>query len=170
MANTQSTHIASVTGSPPIISKAHAGDGATYKSATGNIEFTPTQTNTLEVCRIPASAVLRKLEFAFDDLASTSCTLNIGLHENGSGTAAGTVIDADCFATAVDVGTAAVAMADYRYEVLDIDSTGDRVWELATGFTEAEALEEGTVTIVITSAAATGATAGTVAWNIEYSI
>lgn len=169
MANTQSAHLASVKGSPPNISKTHAGDGANHKSATGNVEFTPTALDTLEVCRIPASAVLRKLEFAFDDLATTSCTIDIGLYENGSGTTAGAVIDVDCFATDVDV-SAVVAMTDFRYEVLGIETTGDRLWEHATGFTEAESLEEGTVTVVITSAAAVLPLAGTVAWNIEYTI
>lgn len=171
MANTQSAYILKAQGSPKNISKHDAGVGHATVTTAGTVEFTPSSANdTCELVRLPAFAKIHRLELATDDLASTSCTLNLGLYEVGEGTSAGTVIDADCLATAIDVGTAATAMTDYRYEVLDINTANLPLWDLATGYTEAEALEDGEVTLALTVAAVTGGVAGTVSWRIEYSL
>lgn len=68
--------------------------------------------------------------FACDDLSGAGATLDIGLHqtaENG-----GAAADADLFASAVDVATAAVARTSVINEsgVVNIDDSEKRVWEM----------------------------------------
>ena len=167
MANTQSAHILSVTSSPSIISKHNAGDGSPVVVASGNVEWTPATGGTLELLRLPVNAVIHSLKMASDDIATTSITVDIGLYENSVGTAAGTAIDLDCYADGVD-WDGVTALTEYRYSALGIETAGDKVQENATGYTEAEALEDGSVTLAVTCAAATGGQAGTVAWVVEY--
>lgn len=69
--------------------------------------------------------------FACDDLSGAGATLDVGLYqtaENG-----GAVVDADLFASAIDVATAAVARTSIINEsgVINIDDSEKRVWEMA---------------------------------------
>ena len=169
MANTQSAHILSIQGSPPSISKHYQGDGGVFCVATGFAEWTPATGGTLEIMRLPANANVTRLEVAHDDMATTSITVDIGLYENGSGTSIGTVIDLDCYADGIDFDGAGV-MADYRFSALGIETSGLSVHESITLLTEAEGLAEGTVTLVLTCAAATAGIAGTIAWRVEYTM
>jgi len=167
MANTQSAHIASVKGSPPVISKHDAGDGSPSVTISSTVEWTPATGDTLELLQLPVNAIIHSLELASDDLATTSITVDVGLYENGAGTAAGTVIDLDCYADGVN-WDGVTAFTNYRYSALGIETAGDKVQENATGFTEAEALEQGSVTLAVTCAAATGGQAGTVSYIVNY--
>lgn len=82
--------------------------------------------------RVPSRAVIKRLELASDDLG-TSVTTNVGLYAADDGA----VVDADFFASAVDVATAAVARTDITYEsgIVDLADQGKQLWE-QLGLTE----------------------------------
>ena len=169
MANAQSAHIVKITSSPKNISKHGIGDGQADVYASGTFEWTPATGGTLELMRLPANAIVDSIEIAHDDMATTSITVDVGLYQNGSGTAAGTAIDLDCFADGVDFDGAA-GFTELRYTTNGIQNCGKRLHEAVTLLTAAEALEYGTVTLVLTCAAATAGIAGTISWRVRYTV
>jgi hypothetical protein len=124
---------------------------------------------------IPSNAVLVDLLFLCDDLDSNGSPLlaaDVGLYYSGTGNQtylgkpSGTVIDADCFGTAVTTFRAAVtSWTSLRFEVDDIVDVEKELWEVA-GLTS----DPGGffyVGLTITAAAATAA-AGDVVCRAEY--
>ena len=103
---------------------------------------------------IPSNAVVPSL-FIGSDSFGGSCTFNVGIY-----TTDGTVKDEDVFAT--DVADAG-AMADVRFEAADINTAGQKMFELAGDTTD----PGGYYYIAVTMSAA-GGTAGTLSWNISY--
>lgn len=102
---------------------------------------------------IPSNARNIRVFFACDDLG-TGLTLNVGIHQTTSN--GGAVVDADFFADAIDVATAAVAMTDITYErsaarIADADKP---LWE-QLGLT-ADTQRDYDITGTSVSAAATG--------------
>ena len=103
---------------------------------------------------IPSNAAVPSL-FIGSDTFGGSCTFNVGIY-----TTDGTVKDEDVFAT--DVADAG-AMADVRFEAADINTAGQKMFELAGDTTD----PGGYYYIAVTMSAA-GGTAGTLSWNISY--
>jgi len=103
---------------------------------------------------IPSNAVVPSL-FIGSDSFGGSCTFNVGIY-----TTDGTVKDEDVFATDVADGA---AMADVRFEAADINTAGQKMFELAGDTTD----PGGYYYIAVTMSAA-GGTAGTLSWNISY--
>ena len=117
--------------------------------------------DSIRIARLPAQGYLLGCWFAFDDFGSTG-DFNIGFHKPTY--AGGTAIDANAIGTAVDVNAAAVALTNYRYETLAIDTMDDPIWDLAT-LTAAPAYHD--IDISITPSEVTTAV-GTIAWEIYY--
>jgi hypothetical protein len=84
-----------------------------------------------------------------------SCTFNVGIYETD-----GTVKDEDVFATTVADDA---ALADVRFEAADINTASKKLWELA-----GDTSDPGGYYYVAITFNATGGTAGTLAWNINY--
>ena len=103
---------------------------------------------------IPSNAVVPSL-FIGSDSFGGSCTFNVGIY-----TTDGTVKDEDVFATDVADGA---AMADVRFEAADINTAGQKMFELAGDTTD----PGGYYYIAVTFSAA-GGTIGTLSWNISY--
>ena len=103
---------------------------------------------------IPSNAVVPSL-FIGSDSFGGSCTFNVGIY-----TTDGTVKDEDVFATDVADGA---AMADVRFEAADINTAGQKMFELAGDTTD----PGGYYYIAVTFSAA-GGTIGTLSWNITY--
>lgn len=85
--------------------------------------------STYRFCTIPSNARCIKAYFSSDDLSGSTATLNLGLYqttENG-----GAVVDADFFASAIDVNAAAVAWTDVSVEraATLIDELEKPLWE-----------------------------------------
>lgn len=130
MANTQSVEIAALQASPKEIAE-RVDTGSNVVISSGNVEFAgTTAADTLQLFRIPVRAKLISLWMGFDDLATTSQTVDVGFYTVGSTTAAGTVVELDILVADLDVA-AAIAFADYRYDDLGIETTNEKVWELA---------------------------------------
>ncbi|BAQ86327.1 hypothetical protein [uncultured Mediterranean phage uvMED] len=103
---------------------------------------------------IPSNASVPSLFIGSDTLGG-SCTFNVGIY-----TTDGTVKDEDVFATAVaDAG----AMADVRFEAADINTAGQKMYELA-----GDSTDPGGYYYIAATMAAAGGTAGTMSWNISY--
>jgi hypothetical protein len=84
-----------------------------------------------------------------------SCTFNVGIYETD-----GTVKDEDVFATSV---ADEAALADVRFEAADLNTASKKLWELA-----GDTSDPGGYYYVAITFNATGGTAGTLAWNINY--
>ena len=103
---------------------------------------------------IPSNAAVPSL-FIGSDTFGGSCTFNVGIY-----TTAGAVKDEDVFATAVaDAG----AMADVRFEAANINTAGQKMYELA-----GDSTDPGGYYYIAATMAADGGTAGTMSWNITY--
>jgi len=103
---------------------------------------------------IPSNASVTSLFIGSDTLGG-SCTFNVGIY-----TTDGTVKDEDVFAT--DVADAA-AMTDVRFEAANIDTAGQKMYELA-----GDTSDPGGYYYVAATMSAAGGTVGTMSWNISY--
>ena len=166
MANTQTLEILAVQGSPATLAETHNTASATVVSS-GNVEFVgTTAADTLQLFRIPVTSKLISLKMAFDDLATTSQTVDVGFYTVGEGTAAGTVVELDILVA--DLSTAAViAFADYRYDDLGIETTNEVAWELAQLSARPSYSH---LDVVLTVVASSSPLTGTIAWIAEYTV
>jgi len=156
MTTRNSDQVANFEATPPVINSAGLYQGV-VRIAQGTMELLAgdsTDNDIVMLAAIPSNATVPSLKVGSDTLGG-SCTFNVGLH-----TSAGVVVDEDYFASLVaDAG----AMTDVRYEAAALETTGLKVYEMA-----GEATDPGGVYYVSITFAATGGTAGTLAYIIEY--
>ena len=125
--------------------------------AQGNIALAAgdsTDDDVVMLAPIPSNASIKSLQIGSDNLGGT-CTFNVGIY-----TTDGVVKDEDVFATAV---ADAAAIAEVRYEAADLNTTGQQMYELA-----GDSSDPGGFYYVAVTFAATGGTAGDMAFIIEY--
>ena len=103
---------------------------------------------------IPSNAAVPSL-FIGSDTFGGSCTFNVGIY-----TTDGTVKDEDAFATSV---ADAAGMTDVRFEAADLNTGSQKLWELA-----GDSSDPGGYFYIAITFNATGGTAGTLNWNINY--
>ncbi len=166
MANTNSPNMALVEGTPRGIADRRVS-GSAKVIEKGTVEFTPAAADdTLAICRVPADATLDSLRFAFDDNGGT-ITLDIGFYQVPltGGSVPGAVVDQNALVTLLDTSTAALPMAELRFETQEINTISERMWELAN-LAAKPSYEQ--FDIVITVVGDTTPAAGTVSWYIEY--
>ena len=147
--------------------------GGVKRHAQGVIEAATTSLDEIgdiiRMIRLPANVKLTALRLWSDDLDSDSALrVDIGLYKvNADETI--TVLDADCFATAVDatpVTGGATGGLDVLNEVLNIDQRGLPLWDMAAGVTADPGVP---VEICLTvSTAGTSADAGTIVMEAEF--
>jgi hypothetical protein len=85
--------------------------------------------STYRFCTVPSNAKLVRCWFSSDDLSGSGATLNLGLYQTTAN--GGAVVDADFFASALDVATAAVAITEVTFErgATLIDELEQPVWQ-----------------------------------------
>ena len=135
------------------------------RTAQGTIALATTDIDDNDVimlCPINVAASITSIKLASDDLdsGSASLTFNIGLYQTS-----GTVVDEDCYATAITLGQAATAFTEYAFEVRDINVCGQRVWEDGGQSTDPGGQYYLAVTV---QAAAATAVAGDIAFIVTY--
>ncbi len=110
--------------------------------------------STYRFCSIPSNARMIRAWFSCDDLSGSGATLDVGLRQTTAN--GGAVVDADFFASALDVATAAVAITEITFErgATLIDELEKPLWE-RLGLS-ADSNREYDVTGVSGTAAATG--------------
>lgn len=157
----KSTWITNRDATPAVLSN----NGGQLHRVTGVIEGAGGDAgSTYRFCEIPSNARSIKVTLATDDLSGAGATLDVGIYQNTAN--GGAVVDADFFASAVDVATAAVATTDVTYE------------RLATRFADAakplweqlglSADSQRTYDVVGTSG--TAAVTGTMCVTVEYTV
>lgn len=130
MATLKATHITNFDAKPPLTvnSRLHGGNVKGYVDAfeigdTDNADVTV-------VFKVGIDEIATSLVYAHDDL--TSGTLEVGLYKkNNDGTY--TAVDADCFATALALGSGAVAPTEILFEAgaTNIADARETMWEKA---------------------------------------
>ena len=127
------------------------------RTANGTVELAAGDSDNDDIVMlapIPSNASVTNLFIGSDSLGG-SCAFNVGIY-----TTDGTVKDEDVFATAVLDGA---AMADVRFEAADIDTAGQKMYELA-----GDSTDPGGFYYIAATMSAAGGTAGTMSWNISY--
>ena len=131
--------------------------GGVKRIAQGNVALAAgdsTDNDIVMLAPIPTHATITSIRVGSDNLGG-SCTFNVGFYTNE-----GEVVDEDALATLV---ADAAGMTELRYEVANINTTGQQVWELA-----GQSSDPSTVYYVAATFSATGGTAGDMAFIIEY--
>ena len=131
--------------------------GGKIRVAQGNVALAAGDTNDDDIVMlapIPTHATLTSVRVGSDALGG-SCTYNVGFYTND-----GVVVDEDALATDVADGA---GVAELRYDVLDLNTTGQQVWELA-----GQSSDPSDVYYVAATFSAEGASAGDMAFIIEY--
>lgn len=124
------------------------------------------------LCPVPSDAVITDIEVLNDDLDSgTALAADVGLYYSGIGhtdkaKVSGTVLDVDCFASAVTTLQSAHAVwTSVRYEAANIDTVVQEAWEVGGLAADPKGLLY--VGITVTTAAGT-AVAGGVKMRVTY--
>lgn len=103
---------------------------------------------------IASNAVVPHI-FVGSDTLGGSCTFNVGIYQSS-----GTVVDEDLFASAVaDAG----ALADVRHEAADINTAGQKMYELAGA-----SVDPGGYYYIAATMQAAGGTGGDMSFIIHY--
>ena len=109
----------------PQVANSAAELAGVLRTAHGSVELAAgdsTDDDIVMLAPIPSNAAVPTL-FIGSDTFGGSCTFNVGIY-----TSAGVVKDEDVFATSV---ADAAAMTDVRYEVADLNTGSQKLWELA---------------------------------------
>ena len=131
--------------------------GGVKRIAQGNVALAAgdsTDNDIVMLAPIPTNATITSIRIGSDALGG-SCTFNVGFYTNE-----GVVVDEDALATSVADGA---AIAELRYEVLNLNTTGQQVYELA-----GQSSDPNDIYYVAVTFNATGGTAGDLAFIIEY--
>lgn len=162
--NLKSTVLTNADASPVVLTNVGI-QGGTTRLAVATLEAAGGDAgSTYRFVRLPAYARVHRVELASDDLG-TGLTLNVGLYDVTDSA----VEDADFFASAVDVATAAVARTDISYEsgIRKIEDAGLMLFEeLDLADTAANRAKEFDVYATSVSSAATG----TISVWVEYTL
>lgn len=130
-----------------------------FEVATGDLDAS----DIIMLAAIPTLASITSIRLAADDLDSNgtpTLAFHVGLYDEDE-----VVVDADCYATAITLGQAATAHTEYRFEVADITTTGQRLWEDGGVTSDPGGLYY--LALTVSTAAATAA-AGTLSFIVEY--
>ena len=148
--------VANFEATPPVLNNAAELAGV-VRTAHGQVELAAgdsTDNDIVMLAPIPSNASVPQL-FVGSDTFGGSCTFNVGLYKTN-----GTVKDEDVFASSV---ADAAALTDVRFEAADLNTGSKKLWELA-----GDSTDPGGYFYVAITFNATGGTAGTLAWNINY--
>jgi len=148
--------VANFEATPPVLNNAAELAGV-VRTAHGSVELAAgdsTDNDIVMLAPIPSNAAVPQL-FVGSDTLGGSCTFNVGIYKTDV-----TVKDEDVFASSV---ADAAALTDVRYEAADLNTGSQKLWELA-----GDSEDPGGYFYVAITFNATGGTAGTLAWNINY--
>ena len=141
----------------PQVANSAAELAGVLRTAHGSVELAAgdsTDNDIVMLAPIPSNAAVPQL-FVGSDTLGGSCTFNVGLYKTD-----GTVKDEDVFATSV---ADEAALTDVRFEAADLNTASQKLWELA-----GDSSDPGGYFYIAITFNATGGTAGTLAWNINY--
>ena len=130
VANTKSTHITNADATPPVLTNSYIGKGALYE-AVGTVETAAADdaASVYRLVRVPSNARVSSILLATDAITGAT-TSDVGVYQTADN--GGAVVDADLFATDVDISTAATVFTELLLEATatDISKVEKRLWEL----------------------------------------
>ena len=103
--------------------------GARPQMSMGTVEIAAADSDTsvYRMVRLPSNAVIYRIEI-LNDVITGGTSYDLGFYQiNDNG---GAVVDADIYATAIDMTVARSLPFDASFEVLDIANIEKRVWEV----------------------------------------
>lgn len=125
--------------------------------------------STLRICELPSNAIVTSVRI-WNDAITGSTSWDVGLYQttlNG-----GAVIDADLFASAVDI-SAGLAGTELRFEAATtapIDFIEERLWQLADRGAATYANDPQINFDLVATANTIGSAAGTIIFVVQYTI
>jgi|TARA_R110000765_G_scaffold6883_1_gene22492 hypothetical protein len=154
---TKNTNLVANFEATPQVANSASELAGVLRTAHGSVELAAgdsTDNDIVMLAPIPSNAAVPNI-FVGSDTFGGSCTFNVGIYQ-----ADGTVKDEDVFATSV---ADAAALTDVRYEAADLNTGSKKLWELA-----GDSEDPGGYFYIAITFNATGGTAGTLNWNINY--
>jgi hypothetical protein len=132
--NIKSTPITNRDAAPKVLNDSHVQAGILLE-AVGICEAAAaaTSASTYKFCQVPSNARISSVLLSSDDHGTTGL-INVGIYKSTQD--GGTVVDADFFASAVDIKTAALVDSNITHEsgTYDIDDSEKPLWS-ALGLT-----------------------------------
>lgn len=159
-----SVPITNATASPVVFNNSGVAGGRLRQAVAFLVATAKDAASTYRMCRIPSNATGISVIFATDDQGTTGDT-DIGIYQtSGNG---GAVVDADFFASALDVNAAALAPFHVEHEsgVYGLEDVEKPLWE-ALGLSE-DPHRDYDVVLTTTEAFQAG---GTVSLKVQYAI
>jgi len=159
MTTKNSTLVANFEATPPVANDASNLHGV-VRVASGSVELAIADVDTVGAivmfAPIPSNATVLRVAVGSDSFGG-SCAFDVGIYDTS-----GAVKDADAFGSAVLDGA---GMADVRTEAANIDTIGNKMYELA-----GDSEDEGGHYYVGATFTVVGTTAGTMSFIIEYAV
>jgi hypothetical protein len=163
VANTKSSQITGADASPPTNANSYVSAGIMRESV-GVVETLAADDalSVYRLVRVPSSARLSSLMIATDAITGATAA-DIGVYQTAAN--GGAVVDADFFATDVNISAAATVFTDYLLEATatDLDKVEKRLWELL-GLT-ADSFRDYDIAVTVNDVTAAGTIAAKVRWT-----
>lgn len=127
VANTKSTAITNQDASPKVLNNPFVEDGLLHSSV-GTVETAAADDDgsVYRFVRVPSNARIKSIK-VFCDAITSGTVFDCGLYSTADD--GGAVVDADCYATNVDLSTAITTGTEIAFEARDIANAEKRVWE-----------------------------------------
>jgi hypothetical protein len=162
VANTKSTHITNADATPVALTSSFISNGF-LREAVGTVETLAADdaASVYRLVRVPSNARISSILLGTDAITGATAA-DVGLYQTAQN--GGAVVDADLFATDVDISTAAIAFTEVLLEATatDIVKVEKRLWELL-GLTT-DPMREYDIAVTVNDVTA----AGTISMKVKF--
>lgn len=161
VANTKSTLITNADATPPTISPTYLSGGR-LREAVGTVETAAADDDgsVYRFVRLPSHARVSEITILHDSITAGT-VYDVGLYRTAED--GGAVVDADCFATNVDISTGTAVGTHVTFEALDIANIEKRLWEVAAASTDPQIMYD-----LCLTGDTVGSAAGTISVRVRY--
>jgi len=163
VANTKSTHITNADATPPVLTNGFIANGVVHE-AVGTVETLAADdaASVYRLVRVPSNARITRMLLASDAITGASAS-DVGVYQTAAN--GGAVLDADFFATDVDISSA-VAFTEVILEATatDISKVEKRLWELFPGTYTSDPMIDFDIAVTVNDVTA----AGTISMKVSY--
>lgn len=125
--NTKSTVVTNADASPRVANDSRIDSGV-VRCSTGTVEVAAADSDTsvYRFVRLPSNAIIHKIEI-YNDAITGGTAYECGIHKNAAD--GGAVVDADVFATTLDLSSAHATPLDIAFEAYDFANCEKKLWE-----------------------------------------
>lgn len=125
--NTKSTAITNADATPPVLTNSYIADGMLHTSV-GTVEVAAADSDgsVFRFVRVPSNARIQSIR-VFCDAITAGTVYDCGLYQTAAN--GGAVVDADAYASDVDLSSAITTGTEIAFEARDIANVQKRVWE-----------------------------------------